>query len=113
MNFNDWISLRMMEGEATQRLEEPQMRLVGAPMSRAGFKPSRIPHGEYKPKNFDRYPFRPDEAKVSQYSDKMRKIIRNDIPICVEALAGYYGNDAIVKAFDDFLTDLERQNVKF
>jgi hypothetical protein len=113
MNFSDWISIRM-EGEAAKHLDaSPQMKLVGAvPMSRAGFKASSLPHGEYKPKNFDRYAFSPDEGKATQYIDKFGRIVRGDMLVCVEALAGYYKNDAIVKAFDDFLSDLASQNVK-
>jgi hypothetical protein len=110
MNFNEWISLR--EGEAAQKLGEPQMRLVGAPMSRAGFKASNVPHGEYKPKNFDRYPFKPNEAKASQYLEKIGQLTRGDMLVCIEALSGYYGNDGIIKAYDEFLTELERNNVK-
>jgi hypothetical protein len=113
MNFYDWVSLRM-EGEAAHKIGEPPMRLVGgAPMSQAGFKAAGLPHGEYQPKNFDRYPFRPDEAKVEQYLDKIRKVARNDMLVCIEALAGYYGNDGIVRAYDDFLTELGRQNIRF
>lgn len=111
MKFIDYIALKM-EGESARNLESP-MRIVDVPMSKAGFTGNRIPHGEYKSKNFDRYPFKPDEAKAFQYVDKMKNLIRNDMHICIEALAGYYGNDAIVKTFDDFLTELYRQNVKF
>lgn len=112
MNFSDWFSLRM-EGEPAHKLGVPPMRIVDAPMSQAGFKTSKIPHGEYKPKNFDRYPFKPDETKVSQYMDKMRKAAWGDVLMSVEALAGYYGNDGIVKAYDDFLTELGNQNIRF
>ena len=113
MKFASWVILR--EGEAARNLDQsqsPSMRLVDTPMSKAGFTRKPIPHREYQPKNFDRYAFKPDESKIPQYVEKMKKIIRNDMQVCIEALAGYYGNDGIVKAFDDFLTDLERQNIK-
>ena len=101
-----------MEGEAARSLEpESGMKLVGAPLSRAGFGGNRMPHGEYRPRNFDRYAFKVDEQGAAKYLDKMRRAIRNEVQISVEALAGYYGNDAVVKALDDFLTDLSRSNI--
>lgn len=111
MRFERWMQLRM-EGEAARSLEPgPEMRLVGTPMSRAGFMGRKIPHGEYKPKNFDRYAFKVDEAKAAKYLDRMRKAIRNDVQTSAEALAGYYENDAVIKALDDFLTDLSNSNI--
>lgn len=117
MKFNNWIALK--EADAARSLDQtqtqtqnPSIRLVDAPMSRAGFMGKPIPHRDYKPKNFDRYPFKPDESKMTQYLDKMRKIVRNDMLLCIEALAGYYGNDGIVKSFDNFLSDLEQQNIR-
>jgi hypothetical protein len=109
MRFEKWMQMRM-EGEAARSLG-PSMRLVDAPMSRAGFAGSKIPHGEYKPKNFDRYVFKVDEEGAAKYLDKLRRAIRNDVQTSAEALAGYYGNDGVVKALDDFLTDLSRSNV--
>jgi hypothetical protein len=109
MNFSEWIQLRM-EGEAARGLE-PSMRLVDAPMSKAGFRVGTIPHGEYKPKNFDRYAFKVDEEGAAKYLDRLRRAVRNDVQTSAEALAGYYGNDGVIKALDDFLTDLSRSNV--
>ncbi len=114
MKFANWIALK--EGDAARSLDQsqsPSMRLVDTPISKAGFLRKPIPHKEYQPRNFDRYAFRPDESKVSQYVEKMSKMVRNEMPVCIEALAGYYGNDGIVRAFDDFLTDLGQQNIKF
>jgi hypothetical protein len=113
MRFEEWMQSRM-EGEAARSLDpasSPSMRLVDAPMSRAGFTGSKIPHGEYRPRNFDRYAFKVDEEGAAKYLDRLRKAIRNDVQTSAEALAGYYGNDGVVKALDDFLTDLSRSNV--
>lgn len=111
MRFNEWMQLRMEE-EATRSLEaDASMRLAGPPMSRAGFGGRRIPHGEYKPKNFDRYAFKVDEAGAAKYLDRMRKAIRNEVQTSAEALAGYYQNDAAIRALDDFLTDLSNSNI--
>lgn len=113
MKFADYVSLRM-EGEAARPLEggESPMRLVGAPMSHSGFLGREIKHGEYKPKNFDRYPFKPDENKALDYVGKMGRMVHGDMQVCVEALAGYYGNDGIVKAWDDFLSKLSDMKIR-
>ncbi len=113
MRFEEWMRLRT-EGEAARSLgpaASPGMRLVDAPMSRAGFAGGKIPHGEYVPKNFDRYAFKVDEEGAAKYLERMRRAIRNEVQTSVEALAGYYGNDGAVKALDDFLTDLSRSNI--
>lgn len=111
MRFNEWMQLRM-EGEPARSLGSgPDMRLVDAPMSRAGFGGRKIPHGEYKPKNFDRYKFKVDEAGAAKYLERMRKAIRDEVQTSAEALAGFYQNDAVIRALDDFLTDLSNSNI--
>lgn len=110
MGFLEWISLR--EGEPAQRLDRPPMRVVGVPMSQSGFFSKEIKHGEYQSKNFDRYPFKPDEKKALEYVEKMSRIVHGDMQVCIEALAGYYENDGIVKAYDDFLTKLGEMKIK-
>lgn len=106
MNFSEWVQLRM-EGEAARSLEpSPAMRVVDAPMSRMGFMGKTIPHGQYKPQHFDRYAFRPDEESALKHLEKMKRAIRNDVQVAAEALAGFYGNDGIVKALDDFIGEL-------
>lgn len=106
MNFAEWVQLRM-EGEPARRLDAaPGMRVVDAPMSRMGFMGKTIPHGEYKPRHFDRYAFKPDEDSALKYLERMKRAIRNEVQVSAEALAGFYGNDGIVKALDDFLEEL-------
>jgi hypothetical protein len=104
MNFNEWVSLRM-NGE---KISESAV----APMSKSGFSSGKIPHGEYKSPNFDRYIFKPSEEKVASYADKLSRALKNDVLVGVEALAGYYGNDGIVRVFDDFLKGLENEGIK-
>lgn len=113
MKFTDYISLRM-EGEAARRLDAdgPSMKVLGAPMSQSGFMSREIKHGDYRPKNFDRYPFKPDEGKTLEYVGKMGRMVHGDMQVCIEALAGYYGNDGIVKAWDDFLSKLAEMKVR-
>jgi hypothetical protein len=113
MKFADWIKIKT-EGEAARSIEPNQMSLVGdSPMSRSGFRlKGQIPHGEYKPKNFDRYAFKTNEQKVQQYSEKMKSAIFNAVLVGSEALAGFYGNDGIIKALDDYLADLRNSGVK-
>jgi hypothetical protein len=108
MKFRDWIQSKI--DIASSKNFDFLMKNEDA-MSRAGFQVRAVPHGEYKPKNFDRYVFEVDEDGASKYSKKLQTAIRNDVQISIEALAGYYGNDAIVKALDDFLTELSRSNV--
>lgn len=111
MNFSEWVQLRM-EGEAARRLEpSPGMRVVDAPMSHSGFLSKGMPHGEYVSKHFNRYPFKSDENSTLKYLDKMKRAIRNEVQIGVEALAGYYGNDRIVKALDDFIEELAMNKI--
>lgn len=110
MKFHEWISLK--EGEPARSLDKPPMRVVGSPMSQAGFLSKEIKHGEYQPKNFDRYPFKPEEGKALEYAQKMGRMIHGDMQVCIEALAGYYNNDGIVKAYDDFLSRLEEMKIK-
>ena len=111
MKFKKWIELKN-EGEAAKNLEK-DMRLVNPPMSRAGFNLlGKIPHGEYKPKNFDRYSFKTNEQKAQEYSEKMKSAIFNSVLVGSEALAGFYGNDAIIKALDDYLTELSNLGIK-
>lgn len=111
MKFKEWI----VESEAAKNLEKDAMRLVNPPMSRAGFNrlgAGKLPHGEYKPKNFDRYSFKTNEQKVQEYSNKMKSAIFNSVLVGSEALAGFYENDAIVKALDDYLTELSNLGIK-
>lgn len=83
-------------------------------MSRSGFlSHNKIPHGEYHPKNFDRYKFKTDEKKVQEYLSKMKNSILNDVLIGSEALSGFYNNDQIVKLLDNYLTELANLGVKF
>jgi hypothetical protein len=82
-------------------------------MSRSAFvSHNKISHGEYHPKNFDRYSFKPDEKKVQDYLSKMRNSILNDVLIGSEALAGFYNNDQIVKLLDNYLTELSNLGIK-
>lgn len=113
MKFFEYVSLRM-EGETARSLgsERAPMRVVGAPMSQSGFMGKEIEHGQYHPKNFDRYPFKPDEKKALEYVEKMGRMVYGDMQVCVEALAGYYENDGIVKAWDDFLSRLSDMKIK-
>lgn len=119
MNFTDWVELRM-EGEAARRLDS-------APLSQAGFQTTKIktsdpskttitlnkiPHREYVPRNFDRYSFKASEEKTKQYMEQMRKAIFNDVLIGSESLAGFYDNDEIVKALDDYITRLSQLGIK-
>lgn len=114
MKFNDWIELRM-EGEAARQINSEPMRVVGdgPPLSKAAFGTlGQIKHGEYKSKNFDRYSFKTNEQKTKDYAEKMKTAISNSVLIGSEALAGYYGNDAIIKALDDYLTELSNLGIK-
>jgi len=102
IDFKEWAESRNLLNE------------FFGPMSQAGFipnSPNSIPHKEYKPKNFDRYAFKPDEGKALEYSRKMKDLIRGDMLLYVESLAGYYQNDGIVKAYDDFLNNLKEMNI--
>lgn len=113
MKFTDWISLRM-EGEAARPLDssETSMRLTG-PLSKAGFGfGKKIKHGEYRPKNFDRYSFKSNEEKTKEYAEKMKMAIRNSVLVGSEALAGFYDNDEIIKALDNYLTELGNLGIK-
>lgn len=82
------------------------------PMSQSGFtSSSSTPHKEYKPKNFDRYAFKPEEAKALEHVRKMKNLVYGDMLMNIEALAGYYNNDGIVQAYDEFLSKLKEMNI--
>jgi len=100
IDFKEWAESRNLLNE------------FFGPMSQAGFNsPNTIPHKEYQSKNFDRYAFKPDDAKALENSRKMRDLIRGDMLLYVESLAGYYQNDGIVKAYDEFLNKLKEMNI--
>jgi hypothetical protein len=106
MNFIDWVNLRM-ESEAAKSLNNT------IPLSKAGFVDSnKLPHKEYQPKNFDRYSFKASEEKTKEYTEQMKKAIFHNVLLGSEALAGFYGNDEIIKALDDYLTRLSQLGIK-
>lgn len=119
MNFVDWVELRM-KSEAVRSLDQ------SPPLSRAGFQTlstkiddpgrssisNKIPHREYQPKNFDRYSFKASEEKTKEYAEQMKKVLFHQILLGSEALAGFYDNDEIVKALDDYITRLSQLGIK-
>ena len=106
MNFSEWVSLRM-ESETAKTLDSNI-----SPLSKAGFGINKIPHREYQPKNFDRYSFKTNEEKTKEYSEQMKKVLYHEILLGSEALAGFYDNDEIIKALDDYLTRLEQLGIR-